>query len=157
MTDRSFNGIGWAVKQLRDGYMVRRRTWESGAFIYCARGDIWFRKPSVGWSIFWKISQSDVLAINWEIASNERNVVNKETHDGLPVAGYRPQSTNSVDLVNANKLLEEQVLREFDALAAMPDVDKRWLAVGRTHIEQGFMAVNRAIFQPSRVKFPGEE
>ena len=79
MTDRSFNGIGWAVKQLRDGY------------------------------------------------------------------------------VNANKLLEEQVLREFDAPAAMPDVDKRWLAVGRTHIEQGFMAVNRAIFQPSRVKFPGEE
>ena len=33
---------------------------------------------------------------------------------------------------------------------------KRWLAIGRTHIEQGFMAINRAIFRPDRVEIPGE-
>jgi hypothetical protein len=30
--------------------------------------------------------------------------------------------------------------------------DARWIAIARTHIEQGFMALNRAIFKPERVK-----
>lgn len=75
-------------------------------------------------------------------------------HTGLPVAGYRPQSSSKVDLVNANKALEEQCLRALDALAADPDTDKRWLAIGRTAIENGWMAVNRSVFKPARVKLP---
>lgn len=77
-------------------------------------------------------------------------------HQGLPVAGYRPQSGDRVALVNANKQIEERVLRLLDDLAAEPDIDRRWFAIGRTHIEQGFMAVNRAVFQPSRVKLPDD-
>lgn len=72
----------------------------------------------------------------------------------LPVSGYRAQSDDRVALVNANKEIEERVLRILDDLKAAPDVDGRWLAIGRTAIEQGFMAVNRAIFQPSRVGLP---
>ena len=72
-------------------------------------------------------------------------------HKGLPVAGYQPQSQMNLALVNANKEAEEVILRCLDDLAAMPDVDKRWLAIGRTQIEQGFMAVNRSIFKPGRV------
>lgn len=77
-------------------------------------------------------------------------------HVGLPVAGYRPQSTAKVDLVNANKAAEETVLRLLDQLADLTDTDKRWLAIGRTAIENGFMAVNRAVFQPVRVTLPGD-
>lgn len=77
-------------------------------------------------------------------------------HSGLPVSGYRPQSTEAVDLVNANKALEEQCLRALDALAANPETDKRWLAIGRTAIENGFMAVNRAVFKPARAKLRGD-
>jgi hypothetical protein len=79
-----------------------------------------------------------------------------EKHEGLPVAGYTPQSTAKVDLVNDNKRLEEECLRAFDSLAMSPEVDKRWLAIGRTAIENGWMAVNRSIFKPSRVKLPGD-
>jgi hypothetical protein len=79
-------------------------------------------------------------------------------HTGLPVAGYRPQSTTNVDLVNINKRFEERLLRLLDDLAALDQrggsIDHRWLNIGRTHIEQGFMAVNRAIFRPQRVKLP---
>jgi hypothetical protein len=78
------------------------------------------------------------------------------THDGLPVAGYRPQAKANIDLVNENKALEEMVLRQLDALAKIDAVDKRWLAIGRTAIENGMMAVNRAVFQPSRAKLPGD-
>lgn len=78
-------------------------------------------------------------------------------HKGLPVAGYRPQNDANVALVNANKQIEEQALRVLDELRNNPGVDQRWLAIGRTAIEQGFMAVNRAVFQPARVKLPADE
>lgn len=73
-------------------------------------------------------------------------------HQGLPVAGYAPQSEVNVALVNQNKKVEEMVLRQLDIVATMPGVDPRWYAVGRRHIEQGFMEVNRAVFQPKRIE-----
>ena len=78
------------------------------------------------------------------------------THKGLPVAGYRPQREETVALVNENKAIEERVLRRMDALAAMPPgtLDPRWSAIARTQIEQGFMALNRALFQPERAGLP---
>lgn len=78
-------------------------------------------------------------------------------HNGLPVAGYRPQSDTAVDTVNRAKQLEERVLRFLDELADDPETDKRWLAIGRTQIEQGFMAANRSVFKPARTKLPEDE
>lgn len=72
-------------------------------------------------------------------------------HSGLPVSGYRPQSEGAVATVNANKRFEELLLRMLDTLQADQTVDQRWLAIGRSQIEQGFMAVNRAIFRPARL------
>ena len=83
--------------------------------------------------------------------------MDEQKHEGLPVAGYRPQTSVAVDLVNDNKKREEVILRTLDDLAALRDpdgvlvADGRWLAIGRTAIEQGFMAVNRSIFKPQRV------
>jgi hypothetical protein len=61
--------------------------------------------------------------------------------------------------VNENKKMEEQVLRQIDMLAGDKHlaVDQRWLAIGRTAIEQGFMAINRAVFKPGRVKLLGDQ
>lgn len=75
-------------------------------------------------------------------------------HQALPVHGYSPQSTNNVDAVNYNKQLEETILRMLDELAKEEAIDKRWLAIGRTHLEQGFMAINRSIFKPKRIALP---
>lgn len=77
-------------------------------------------------------------------------------HEGLPVAGYRPQSPEAVEMVNANKRLEEHVLRQLDQMSDARVYDQRWLAIGRTAIEQGFMAINRAVFKPARVALPGD-
>jgi len=78
-------------------------------------------------------------------------------HRGLPVSGYRAQSASAVDEVNRNKELEERVLRRLDQMQQLdPHVDLRWLAIGRTHIEQAFMAINRAVFQPARATLPGD-
>ncbi|HEY9212065.1 MAG TPA: hypothetical protein VIQ29_04330 [Ancylobacter sp.] len=72
------------------------------------------------------------------------------------IAGYRPLTSVIQELVNVNKEAEERVLRILDELKARPDIDQRWLAIGRTDIERGFMAVNRAVFQPGRVLLPDE-
>ena len=74
------------------------------------------------------------------------------SHLGLPVHGYRPQSTAAVAQVNQMKQAEERVLRALDNLATSEGIDPRWYAIGRTHIEQGFMAINRAVFKPGRVE-----
>lgn len=72
-------------------------------------------------------------------------------HQALPVAGYQPQSDANVSAVNVNKRLEEEILRRIDTLEQTPGIDRRWLNIGKTHLEQAFMALNRAIFQPSRI------
>ena len=74
-------------------------------------------------------------------------------HTGLPVEGYRPQTTGAVDTVNTFKRAEEQILQMLDGLAVDENlaVDKRWLAIGRTGLEQAFMAINRSVFKPSRL------
>ncbi len=72
-------------------------------------------------------------------------------HSHFPSAGYTKQSNAKVDAVNENKQLEETVLKRLDALKADPDVDQRWLAIGKTQVEEAFMAINRAIFKPQRL------
>lgn len=87
-----------------------------------------------------------------------------KTHAGLPVSGYKPQSAEKVALVNSFKEAEERLLRSIDMALRLDDpskenplgrlLDGRWAATARTHFEQGFMALNRAVFQPGRVTLP---
>jgi hypothetical protein len=73
-------------------------------------------------------------------------------HDALPVSGYTQQSATNVQLVNEHKQLEEDLLQRLEMLAThVNDFDKRWIAIAKTHIEQGFMAMNRAVFKPKRI------
>lgn len=77
------------------------------------------------------------------------------TDPQLPVKGYVGQPPENVALVNKNKELEEQVLQVLDGLKDNREVDGRWLAIGRTHIELAFMAINRSIFKPTRINTNG--
>lgn len=90
-----------------------------------------------------------------------------DEHKGLPVPGYTPQSEANVDLGRESKEIEELVLRQIDLLEAennrwrgtsrKPPFDPRWLAIARTQIEQGFMALNRAIFKPKRAPLQDDD
>ncbi len=81
----------------------------------------------------------------------------EQKHEGLPVHGYQPQGPVRVAMVNENKEAEERLLRQMDRITGMPDFDQRWLNIARTHLEQGFMALNRAIFRPGRVRLPEDD
>ncbi len=79
VADRRFHDIGWAVKQLHDGQRVRRRGWNGRGmwlglelpyvntgskmtlpFVYMFTAD--------GKLVPWLCSQTDLLAIDWELA-----------------------------------------------------------------------------------------
>lgn len=84
-----------------------------------------------------------------------------EETKGLPVQGYKPTQPDwAIALVNENKVLEEQVLRQIDAHVRNHDsreINQRWVALARTGVEQAFMALNRAVFQPQRIRLPEDE
>jgi hypothetical protein len=77
------------------------------------------------------------------------------------IIGYRDLSQPEIDLMNEGKALAEQVgafvakvsdhgIRTYGPdVTKSGDVDHRWLAIGRTHLQQGFMAVTRAIAKPT--------
>lgn len=85
-------------------------------------------------------------------------------HKPLPVSGYTNQSNKNIDVVNENKRLEERVLRQLDkmikhnmevdaaGLGASAQFDPRFLALARTNLQQAFMWMNRAVFQPKRLE-----
>lgn len=76
-------------------------------------------------------------------------------HKGLPVAGYKPQSAENVALVNQNKVMEERVLRQIDEHVRDRDsreIDQRMVALARTKVQEAFMWLNRAVFQPGRIE-----
>lgn len=73
------------------------------------------------------------------------------------IDGYPLETDDKVDDVNHGKAMEERCLRWLDTLKEDESVDQRWLAIGRTHMEQAWMAVTRSIMKPGRVTLPGDK
>jgi len=66
-----------------------------------------------------------------------------------PIQGYRAMTQSQVDLVNTVKRAEQTVLAMLRNLSDDADIDPRWFAIGKTHIETGFMSVCRSIARPN--------
>ena len=74
------------------------------------------------------------------------------------VLGYTPHHADTVGVVNRNKQFEEHLLRLCDEFRSREDrYDARWVSVAVTHFEQGFMALNRAVFKPQRIRLPEDD
>jgi len=63
------------------------------------------------------------------------------------ISGYRDMSEEEINFINSikeagNKL--GQVIEELEG----KEVDHRWLAIGKTHLQQGIMAVVRSVAKP---------
>ena len=66
-----------------------------------------------------------------------------------PITGYRQLSEAEIDAINVVKAKAEEVRVLTERLAALGQHDPRWLNIGITHLQQGFMAINRAIARPT--------
>lgn len=73
------------------------------------------------------------------------SVENQHRH----IKGYRDLSEDEIALMNEGKSLAEQVGAFIDKLQGNPNIDGRWVSIGKTHLQQGFMAAIRGIAQPT--------
>jgi hypothetical protein len=71
-----------------------------------------------------------------------------------PIKGYRELDAEELADMNRCKEIEAMVLATVALLREEKRHDARWLAIGQTHIEQGFMALNRAIAKPLAIEPP---
>lgn len=71
------------------------------------------------------------------------------------IKGYRDLSQNEIDRMNEIKSLAETVGDLVERMTVPPGhqvenpVDQRWVSIGKTHLQQGFMALTRAIAKPT--------
>ena len=84
------------------------------------------------------------------------------------ITGYRDLSADEIELMNAVKAKAEEVRELFETVYAklMPSVEpsdateiaeigmdeyetERWMMIAQDHLQQGFMALNRAIAKPT--------
>lgn len=73
------------------------------------------------------------------------------------IGGYRDLSEGEIDLVNRIKEVGQEVgdlLGEIEKAVPLDaggfprGADGRWLAIAQTHLQQGFMALVRAVAKP---------
>jgi hypothetical protein len=63
------------------------------------------------------------------------------------IKGYRQMNDEEQALFNELVTLGDTVGAKLEELEKRPGIDKRWLAIGRTDLQKGFMAVKRALAQ----------
>jgi len=64
------------------------------------------------------------------------------------IKGYRELSNQDKANINAFKEMENQIGLAVTEMRKVDSFDKRWISIGVTDLQKGFMALIRAIAQP---------
>ena len=65
------------------------------------------------------------------------------------IKGYRDLSAEEISAMNKVKEIGTTVGQLVDELKALPGLDQRWVSIGVTNLQQGFMALTRGVAQPT--------
>jgi hypothetical protein len=76
------------------------------------------------------------------------HIVNKSEAQVPPITGYRVLSPIEIALINDIKAKGLELASFFATLEVDPAIDKRWLAIAKTDLQKGFMALTRAVARP---------
>lgn len=64
------------------------------------------------------------------------------------ISGYRDLSQDEINAMNEIKGVEATVGALWRNVNALAETDKRWAAIARTHLEEGFSALIRSVAKP---------
>ena len=65
------------------------------------------------------------------------------------IKGYRELTENEVKAINDIKGLGEVLGSVISQMESDEIIDKRWLAIAKTDLQKGFMALTRSIAKPT--------
>lgn len=75
--------------------------------------------------------------------------MSEQTAGQPAIHGYRNLTDDQIALINEGKVLAEMVGAYVERLRLMDGPDLRWVSIGATSLQQGFMALVRSIAQPT--------
>lgn len=73
----------------------------------------------------------------------------ESTFNQPKITGYRQLTEAEVALMNEGKALASKCGEFIEKLRATPGLDQRWVSIGATDMQTGFMAAIRGIAQPT--------
>lgn len=65
------------------------------------------------------------------------------------ITGYRDLSQEEIDAMNLIKAEGADLEALIERIGALPDVDQRWVAIAKTNLQQGIMALVRSVARPT--------
>ncbi len=65
------------------------------------------------------------------------------------ITGYRDLTQAEIYLMNEIKEFGINLSVLIDSLNEREDIDKRWVSIGQTHLQQGLMALTRSVARPT--------
>lgn len=65
------------------------------------------------------------------------------------ITGYRDLTQEEIDQMNRIKQLANTVETLVTVTSGISGVDQRWVAIAKTHLQQGFMALTRSVAKPT--------
>lgn len=65
------------------------------------------------------------------------------------IKGYRDLTQSEIDMMNRIKSKGEELGALVADLELIDTLDHRWVSIGKTHLQQGTMALVRSVAQPS--------
>lgn len=65
------------------------------------------------------------------------------------ISGYRELSQEEIDLMNEIKQKGKELGELVAKLRASPELDQRWVSIGATDLQTGFMALTRGVARPT--------
>jgi hypothetical protein len=70
-------------------------------------------------------------------------------HDPLGIIGHRNLSQEEINKMNVVKALGEACSDLMQQMESNINFDQRWVAIAKTHLQEGVMAAVRAIAKPT--------
>ena len=64
------------------------------------------------------------------------------------IKGYRELTEGEIEMMNQIKVHGEEIGALVKILKGVEEYDQRWVSIGATHLQQGIMALVRAITKP---------
>lgn len=75
--------------------------------------------------------------------------MNEQQQEPL-VIGERTLNAQDIAAINHVRLVGNEVGAMLSEMAQYPGVDRRWLAMAQSQLQQGFMSAERAIHKPEK-------
>lgn len=64
------------------------------------------------------------------------------------IKGYKELTQDNIDLMNKIKEHAAVIGELVESLQSKDNLDQRWVSIGKTELQQGFMALTRGVTKP---------